>query len=73
LQDPPRLRGGIKISHLAYKITEGNRVWTAIRKGTGLVVDDRLNLSWGDNDDAIVTNVRSRGEKITRSADIYDQ
>jgi len=39
LQEPPRERGGIGISHLAYEIRKTKRVWTAIRRGSGLVVD----------------------------------
>jgi len=73
LQEPPRERGEIGISHSAYKIRNRNRIRTAIWKGSGLVVDERTDLSRGANDDVIATDVRTRGEKITRIADIYDQ
>ena len=45
----------------------------AIRKGSGLVVDERTDLSRGANDDVIVTDVRRGGEKITRIVNVYDQ
>jgi endonuclease/exonuclease/phosphatase family metal-dependent hydrolase len=73
LQEPPRERGGLGISHSAYEIRKRKRVWTAIRKGSGLVVDDRTDLSRGANNDVIVTDVRRRAEKITRIVNVYDQ
>jgi hypothetical protein len=73
LQEPPRERGNIGISHSAYEIRERKRVWTAIRRGSGLVVDERTDLSRGANDDVIATDVRRRGEKITRIVNVYDQ
>jgi len=73
LQEPPRERGGCGISHSAYEIRERTRVWTAIRKGSGLVVDERMDLSRGAQDDVIVTDVRRRGEKRTRIVNVYDQ
>jgi len=73
LQEPSRDRGEIGISHLAYKIRKSNRVWTAIRKGSGLVVDEWTDLSRGANDVVIATDVRRRGQKITRIVNIYDQ
>jgi hypothetical protein len=36
-------------------------------------VDERTDLSRGANDDVIATDVRRRGEKITRIVNIYDQ
>jgi len=48
-------------------------VWTAIRKGIGLVVDERTDLSRGANDNVIVTDVTRRGEKIPRIVNVYDQ
>ena len=45
----------------------------AIQKGSGLVVDEWTDLSRGANDDVIVTDIRRRGEKITRIVNIYDQ
>jgi len=73
LQEPPRERGGFGISHSAYEIRKRHRVWTAIRKGSGLVVDERTDLSRGANNDVIVTDVRRRGEKITRIVNVCDQ
>jgi hypothetical protein len=73
LQEPPRERGGCGISHSAYEIRKRKRVWTAIRKGSGLVVDERTDLSRGAHDDVMVTDVRRRGEKITRIVNVYDQ
>jgi len=73
LQEPPRARGEIGISHSAYDIRQRNTVWTAIRKGSGLVVHERTDLSRGANDDVIATEVRRRGEKITSIVNIHDQ
>jgi endonuclease/exonuclease/phosphatase family metal-dependent hydrolase len=73
LQEPPRERGGCGISHSAYEIRKRKRVWTAIRKGSSLVVDERTDLSRGVRNDVIVTYVRKRGEKITRIVNVYDQ
>jgi len=73
LQEPPRQKGGVGISHLAYEIRKRKRVWTAIGEGRGLVVDERKDSSRGANDDVIVTDVRRSGEKITRIVNIYDQ
>jgi len=73
LQEPPRERGGIGISHSAYEVRKRKRVWTAIRRGSGLVVDERTDLSRGANEDVIATDVRRRGERITRIVNVYDQ
>jgi len=73
LQEPPRERGGIGISHSAYRIRKRKRVWTAIRRGSGLVVDERTDLTRGANEDVIATDVRRRGERITRIVNVYDQ
>jgi hypothetical protein len=73
LKEPPRERKGFEIRHTAYEIRERTRVWTAVRKGSGLAVDERTDLSKGGNDDVIVTDVRRKGEKITRIVNIYDQ
>jgi hypothetical protein len=73
LQEPPRERGEIGISHSAHEIRKIKRVWTAIRKGSGLVVDEWTDLSRGANDDVIATDVRRRGEKITRIVNIYNE
>jgi len=43
LQEPPRERGGIGISHSAYEIRKRKRVWMAIQRGSSLVVDDRTD------------------------------
>jgi endonuclease/exonuclease/phosphatase family metal-dependent hydrolase len=73
LQEPPRERGGCGISHSAYEIRKRRRVWTAIRKGSGLVVDELMHFSRGTHDDVIFTDVRRRVEKITRIVSVYDQ
>jgi len=73
LQEPPRERGEIGISHSAYDMRKEKRVCAAIRKGSGLVVDERTDLSRGANDDVIATDVRRRGEKNTTIINIYDQ
>jgi len=73
LQEPPREEGGIGISHSTYEIKKRKRVWTAILKGSGLVVDEQTELSIGDNDDVIATDVKRRGENITRIINIYNQ
>jgi hypothetical protein len=48
-------------------------VWTVIRKGSNLAVDEPTDLSRGAHDDVIVTDVRRRGEKITWIVNVYDQ
>jgi len=72
-REPPRERGEIGISHSAYEIRTRKRVSMSIRKGSGLVVDERTDLRRGANDDVIGTEVTRRGEKITRIVNIYDQ
>jgi len=73
LQEPPRERKGFEIRHTAYEIRKRKRVWTAVRKESSLAVDERTDLSKGGNDDVKVTDVRRRGEKVTRIVNIYDQ
>jgi len=75
LQEAPRERRDIGISHSAYEIgkRKRKRVWTAIQMGSGMVVDDRTDLSRGANDDVITTDVRRRGEKTTRIINVYNQ
>jgi len=41
--------------------------------GSGLEVGERMDFSRGANDNVIVTDVRTRGEKITRIVNVYDQ
>jgi hypothetical protein len=48
-------------------------MWTAIQKGSGLVVDERTDLSRGAHDDVIVTDGRKGGEMITKFVNIYAQ
>jgi hypothetical protein len=38
----------------------------AVHKGSGLTTDLRTDLSSGANDDVMVTDVKSRGDKMTR-------
>jgi len=73
LQEPPREKGGIGISHSANDIRTRKRVWTAIQRGSGLVVDERMDLSRGANDNVIATDVRRRKETITRIVNVYDR
>jgi hypothetical protein len=42
-------------------------------KGRGLALHERTDLKKCGNDDVIVTDVRRRGEKVTRIFNIYDQ
>ena len=44
-----------------------------IQKGSSLVVDEWKDLSSGADDVVIVTDIRRRGEKITRIFNVYDQ
>ena len=57
LLEPPEERGGIGISHSADEIRKRKRVWTAVRKGSGLATDEQTDKSRGANDDVIVTDV----------------
>jgi hypothetical protein len=45
----------------------------AIRKGGGVVLDERTDLSRGANNDVIVTDVRRRRLKIKRIDNVYNQ
>ena len=73
LQEPPRERGGSRISHSAYQIMNRTRVWTAIRKGSRLVGDEHRDVSTGANNNIIVSDVRAREDKITRIVHVYNQ
>jgi hypothetical protein len=73
LQEPLRERRGIRISHSAYEIRKRKRVWTAIRRGSGLVFDERRDLSRGANEDVMATDVRRRGQRIMRMVNVYEQ
>ena len=48
-------------------------MWTAIWKGSGLMVDERTDLCRGANSDVIVTDIRRRGEKIMGIVNVYDE
>jgi hypothetical protein len=73
LQEKPRERRGVGNSHWVYEIRNRKRVWTAIGKGSGLVVDERTDSSRGANDNIIVTDIRRRGQRITRIVQNDDQ
>jgi len=73
LQEPPGEKGRIGIRRLVYEISKRKRVWTAVRKGSGLATDELTDLSRGMNDDVVVTDVARRGEKMTRIINGYDQ
>jgi hypothetical protein len=70
-QQPRRERGVIGISHSAYEIRERTRVWTAIRKRSGLVVAEQMDLSRAASEDVIANDVRRSGEKILRIVNVY--
>jgi len=73
LQEPPGKTGRIGISHLADEIRKRKRVWTAVRKGSGLGTDTQIDLSRGANDNVMVTELKRRGENKTRIINVYDQ
>jgi len=75
LQEPPgdREREGIRIRHSADEIRKRKIVRTAIWRGSGLVVDERTNLSSGANEDVFATDVRRIGERITTIVNVYEQ
>jgi len=61
LQEPLRERAGIGISHLAYEIRKRKRVWTAVCKESGLITNERTDLSKNAGDDVIVVDIKRRG------------
>jgi len=63
LQEPPGKKGRIGISHPAYEIRKQKRVWTAVRKGSGLATDERSDLSRCANDDVMVTDVKEEEKR----------
>jgi len=69
-QEPSRGRGDIGISYSAYRRRRMKRVRTAIRKGSGLVVDQRTDLSRAANNNDIFPDIRRRDEKIMRIVDV---
>ena len=71
LVEPPRENGGIGISHSAYEISKRKTMWTAIWRGSRLVVDERSDSSRGANNDVIATDVRRRGKMIMRIVNVY--
>jgi len=44
-----------------------------VRKGSGLATDKRPDLNRGTNDDVMVTDVKRRGENMTRIIKVFDQ
>jgi len=73
LQNAPRERGGIGIGHSSYERGIKNRVWTAIRRVSGMVVDERTDLSRGANDDVIHIDLKRIGETVTWIVNVYNQ
>jgi len=73
LHEPARGRVNVGISHATYEMRRRKRVWMAIQKGSGLVVDVQTDLNSGANNDVIATDVRRTGEKIPRIVNVYDQ
>jgi hypothetical protein len=72
LEEPPGERADIGISHWAYKISNSKNVWMAIRKGSGLVHDERTDLSRGAKDNVIATDVWRTGDQTTNILNVYD-
>jgi len=70
LNEPPRERKGFEIRHTASEIRKWTRGWTAVPKGCGLAVDEQIHMTQGGNDDVIVTDVLTRGEKVTRIVNV---
>jgi len=73
LQEPPGEEGRMGICHPAYEIRKRKRVWSVVHKENGLAMDKRIDLSRGTNNDVVVTDVKRRGEKMTRIIHVYDQ
>jgi hypothetical protein len=73
LQEPPKERGRIGLSHLPYEISKRKKVWISVRKVSGLATDERTYLSRGANNDVIATDVKRRGGKMTRAINIDNQ
>ena len=73
LQKPRKDTAQIGISNSACARWTRNRVWTAIRKGSGLVVNERTDLSWVANEDVFATAIRRRGANIMRIVNVYNQ
>jgi hypothetical protein len=72
-QQPTSEGGGIGISHSAYERRQRKTLWTAIRRGSGLVVVEWTDFSRGAKKDLIATDVRRKGEKFTWIANVEDQ
>jgi hypothetical protein len=73
LQEPPREREGVGISHPAYDIRKRKRVRTVVRKRSSFATNERTDLSKNALGDVIVVDINRRGEKMTRIVNIYDQ
>jgi hypothetical protein len=75
LQKPPRKRGrgGVGISHSAYEIRKEITLQWAIQLRGGLAVNEQTDLSRGAIYDLIISDIRKRGEKISRIVNIYNQ
>jgi hypothetical protein len=72
LQEPLSDTAAIGINHSAYNITKRKRVLTPLRKGSGLEVEQGMDLSSGANDDVIAADFRRTGEKKMRNGNIYN-
>jgi len=74
LEVPLRERGGVGIRHSAYEISKREGVSKAICEGSSLVVDKRMDLSIGANDDDVnATDSMRKGETIPRIVNVYNQ
>jgi hypothetical protein len=60
LQEPPREKGDIVMSHSAYEIRKRKSVWMAIQQGSSLVVNEQRDSSRGAKEHVIATDVSRR-------------
>lgn len=72
-QEPLRQPAGGGIIGSAYDVSKKNRVWTAVRKGTGLTMKERTHLIRNVDDNVIVVHIKRLGEKSIIIVNIYDQ
>jgi hypothetical protein len=73
LQEPLWEKCRIRISEPGYEIRKRTSVWTAVGKGSGLPTEEPTDVSSGVKDDVMVTDVKTRGKKLTRIINVYDQ
>jgi len=71
LQEPPK-ESSVGISHPAYNIRKRKRVWAAVRMGSGIATNKRTDLNKNRLGDLIVVDIKTRGEKMAMTLNIYD-